>query len=47
MGKETDNHLTTKSFQVVVESYKVSPYSPFLQTKQLQFSQLFLIRLVL
>jgi len=34
---ETDPHLTTVSFQVVVESDKVSPKLPFLQAKQPQF----------
>ncbi|KAK4820044.1 hypothetical protein QYF61_017857 [Mycteria americana] len=42
LGEETDPHLTTTSFQVVVESDKVSPQPPFLQ-----FPQLFFIRLVL
>jgi len=40
-------HLTTTSCQVVVESNKVSPQPPLLQTKQPQFLQLLLIRLVL
>ena len=47
LGEETDTHLATTSFQVVVESDKVSPEPPFLQTKQPQFPQLLLIRLVL
>ena len=33
MGEETEPHLTTASFQVLVESYKVSPEPPLLQTK--------------
>ncbi|KAK4827917.1 hypothetical protein QYF61_022365, partial [Mycteria americana] len=47
LGEETDMHLTTTSFQVVVESDEVSPQPPFLQTKQPQFPQPLLIRLVL
>ncbi|KAM9656645.1 uncharacterized protein ACIBXB_008917 isoform 1-T1 [Morphnus guianensis] len=47
LTEETSNHLTTTSFQVVVESDKVSPQPPFLQTKQPQFPQPLLIRLVL
>ncbi|KAK4825746.1 hypothetical protein QYF61_002185, partial [Mycteria americana] len=47
LGEETDPHLSTTSFQVVVESDKVSPQPPLLQTKQPQFPQLLLIRLVL
>jgi len=47
MGKETNTHLATTSFQAVVESDKVSPWPPFPQTKQPQFPQPFLIRLVL
>ncbi|KAK4823572.1 hypothetical protein QYF61_003576 [Mycteria americana] len=47
LGEETNTHLSTTSFQVVTESNKVSPQPPFLQTKQSQFPQLFLIRLVL
>ncbi|KAK4827693.1 LOW QUALITY PROTEIN: hypothetical protein QYF61_020827 [Mycteria americana] len=47
LGKETNTHLTTTSFQVVVESDKVSPEPPLLQTKQSQFPQPLLIRLVL
>ncbi|KAK4828313.1 hypothetical protein QYF61_025325 [Mycteria americana] len=47
LGEETDPHLTTTSFQVVVESNKVSPQPPFLQAKQSQFPQPLLIRLVL
>jgi len=46
-GEETDTHITTPSFQVVVESDKVSPQSPLLQTEQPHFPQLLLIRLVL
>ncbi|KAK4822886.1 hypothetical protein QYF61_021105 [Mycteria americana] len=47
LGEDTDPHLTTTSFQVVVESNKVSPQPPFLQAKQPQFPQPLLIRLVL
>ncbi|KAK4811287.1 hypothetical protein QYF61_023339 [Mycteria americana] len=45
--EETDTHLTTTSFQVVVESDEVSPEPPFLQAKQPQFPQPLLIRLAL
>ncbi|KAK4821381.1 hypothetical protein QYF61_018919 [Mycteria americana] len=38
LGEETDPHLSTPSFQVVVESNKVSPQPPFLQAKQPQTS---------
>ena len=47
LGQETSTYLATTSFQVAVEGDKVSPELPFLQTKQLQFPQLLLIRLVL
>ncbi|KAK4827829.1 hypothetical protein QYF61_021913 [Mycteria americana] len=47
LREETNTHLATASFQVVVESDKVSPQSPFLQAKQPQFPQPLLIRLVL
>ncbi|KAK4833094.1 hypothetical protein QYF61_027760 [Mycteria americana] len=47
LGEETDPHLTTASFQGVVESNKVSPQPPFLQAKQPQFPQPLLIRLLL
>ncbi|KAK4818986.1 hypothetical protein QYF61_022653 [Mycteria americana] len=47
LGEETDPHLSTTSFQVVVESDKVSPQPPFLQAKQPQFPQPLLIRLLL
>jgi len=43
LGEETNTHLTTPSFQVVVESEKVSPQPPLLQTKQPQFLQLLFI----
>ena len=46
-GEETSPQLPTTSFQVVIESNKMSPEPPFLQTKQRQFPQLSLIRLVL
>ena len=44
-GEESDSHLTIG--QVTVESNKVIPAPPLLQTKQPQFSQPLLIRLVL
>ena len=47
LWEETDNHLATTSFQVVVESDKISPQPPLLQTKQPQFPQPLLIRLIL
>ncbi|KAK4830741.1 hypothetical protein QYF61_013191 [Mycteria americana] len=47
LGEETDTDLATTSFQVVVESNKVSPQPPFLQAKQPQFPQPLLIRLLL
>ncbi|KAK4827101.1 hypothetical protein QYF61_014203 [Mycteria americana] len=47
LGEETDPHLATTSFQVVVESNKVSPQPPFLQAKQPQFPQPLLVRLLL
>jgi len=48
LGEETNTCLTTTtSFQVVVESSKVPPQPPLLQTKQSQFPQPFLVRLVL
>ncbi|KAK4831168.1 hypothetical protein QYF61_015638 [Mycteria americana] len=47
LGEETDPHLSTTSFQVVVESDKVSPQPPFLQAKQSQLPQPLIIRLLL
>ncbi|KAK4822584.1 LOW QUALITY PROTEIN: hypothetical protein QYF61_017170 [Mycteria americana] len=47
LGEQTDPHLATASFQIVVESNKVSPQPPFLQAKPPLFPQLLLIRLVL
>ncbi|KAK4823317.1 hypothetical protein QYF61_000919 [Mycteria americana] len=47
LGEEINTHLSTPSFQVVVESNKVSPQPPFLQAKQPQFPQPLLRRLVL
>jgi len=47
LGEETNTCLTTTSFQVVVESNKVSPQPPLLQTKQPQVPQPLLTRLVL
>ena len=47
LGEETNTCLTTTSFQVVVESNKVPPQPPLLQTTQCQFLQSLLLRLVL
>ncbi|KAK4830186.1 LOW QUALITY PROTEIN: hypothetical protein QYF61_009213 [Mycteria americana] len=47
LGEETDPHLATTSFQVVVESDKVSPQPLLLQAKQPQYPQPLLIRLTL
>ncbi|KAK4821035.1 hypothetical protein QYF61_012215 [Mycteria americana] len=47
LGEETDPHLSTTSFQAVVESDKVSPQPPFLQAKQPQVPQPLPISLVL
>ncbi|KAK4821719.1 LOW QUALITY PROTEIN: hypothetical protein QYF61_000262 [Mycteria americana] len=47
LGKGSDPHLATTSFQVVVESNKVSPQPSFLQAKPPQFPQLLLAGLVL
>ncbi|KAK4818705.1 hypothetical protein QYF61_017926, partial [Mycteria americana] len=47
LGEETDPHLSTTSFQVVVESDKVSPQPPFLQAEQPQVPQPLPISLVL
>ena len=47
MGEEADPHLTTTSFQTVVESDEVSPGPLLLWTKQSRFPQPFCIRLVL
>ncbi|KAK4814535.1 hypothetical protein QYF61_022254 [Mycteria americana] len=47
LGEETDPHLSTTSFQVVVESNKVSPQPPLLQAKPPQLPQPLLIRLLL
>ena len=47
LAEETDTHLATTSFQVILESDKVSPEPPFLQAKQPQFPQPLLRRLVL
>ena len=45
--EETNPHLTTAPFQVVVESNKVSPEPLFLQANQSQIPQPLLVRLVL
>ena len=47
LGEETNTCLTTTSCQAVVESNKVPPQPPLLQTKQPQLPQPLLIRLVL
>ncbi|KAK4829036.1 hypothetical protein QYF61_001841 [Mycteria americana] len=47
LGEENNPHLSTPSFQVVVESNKVSPQPLLLQAKQPQLPQPLLIRLVL
>ena len=47
LGEDTNTHLTAASIQVVVESNKVSPQPPLLQTKQSQLPQTLLIRLAL
>ena len=47
LEEETNTCLTTTSFQVVVESDKVSPEPLFLQTKHPQLPQPLLLRLVL
>jgi len=47
LGEETNTHLTTASSQGVVESNKVPPQPPLLQTEQPQLPQLLLSRLVL
>ena len=47
LGEETNTHLTTTSFQLDVESYKVPSQPPLLQTKQPQFPQPLLIGLAL
>jgi len=46
LGEETNTHLTTTSFQVVVESNNVSTEPPLLQTKQTLFPQPLLRRFV-
>jgi len=47
LGEETNPHLTPTPFQGAVESEKVSPQPPLLQTEQPQLPQPLLIRLVL
>lgn len=47
LGEETDSHLATTSFQVLVDSDKASLEIPFLQAKQHQLDQLLLILLQL
>ena len=44
LGEEANPHLTTASFQAVVENNKVSPEPPLPQTEQSQFLQPFPIR---
>ena len=45
--EEADPQLTTTSLQAVIESNKVSPEPPLLQTEKSQLLQLLLIRPVL
>ena len=47
LGEETNTPLTTPSFQGVVESEKVPPQPPLLQTKEPQSLQPLFIRLIL
>jgi len=47
LGEETNTCLITISFQVVLESNKVLPQPPLLQTKQPQLPQPLLVRFVL
>ncbi|KAK4811614.1 hypothetical protein QYF61_017005 [Mycteria americana] len=47
LGEETDPHLSTASFQAVVESDEVSPQPPLLQVEQPQVPQPLPISLVL
>ncbi|KAK4820995.1 hypothetical protein QYF61_009461 [Mycteria americana] len=47
LGRRDRPHLSTTSFQVVVESDEVSPQPPFLQAEQPQVPQPLLIRLLL
>jgi len=47
VGKETNPHLTTPSFQAVLESNKVPPQPPLLQAEQPQLPQPLLTGLVL
>ena len=47
LGEETNTHLTITSSQVFVASNMVPPQPPLLQTKQPQFPQPLLIRIVL
>ena len=47
MAEEADSHLSLASFQVAVESDKVSPEHPLFQTKQSLFPQLLPVRLEL
>ncbi|KAK4810721.1 hypothetical protein QYF61_007695 [Mycteria americana] len=47
LGEETNTHLATTSFQVVVESNKVSPEPSLLQAKQSQLPQPLLYELLL
>jgi len=47
LGKDTDPHLATTSFQVAVERDEVSSQPPSLQAEQPQFPQPLLTGLVL
>lgn len=46
-GEAANTQFITTSYQVVVDSDKVSPEPPHLQTKQSQFTQPFIIQPVL
>jgi len=43
LGEETNTHPTATFLQVVLESDKVSPQPPLIQTKQPQFPQPLLV----
>lgn len=45
LGEEVDLHLSATSFQIILESGKVTPQPPFSQTKHLQLLQPHLKRL--
>jgi len=43
LGEETNTCLSTAAFQAVVESEKVSPQPPLLQTEQPQLPQVLIV----